>query len=1057
MKHPKSQAARLAASAGLALGITLAVVPVAALAEEPGVAETEAAEDSSASSFTAVVNGQSYSSLGDAVDNAQENDVIVLSGVLQGDASNPISVTKSVTFMGASSQSGYGASLNDVVFNVEESACISLDSLELTGKSKIHDTNASGIAIKNSHVSVNVLTSTANAPENSFIYGTNENNGQHVVKFTLENNVFEQTSADGYGFIFDWAVWADGSSVTGNTFGTEDKKINTWLFRAMNFAKDAVVTISDNTGYLADGSGAFSLVQNTTAANEATVVFSDNEITHSGTYKHFIWFDGAQADGSASVKMVVTDSNCYNGGSVGQSDVWATNRKYGYLVTNAVLDGEGKILSGNVKLGSITASSLKNDLAGDVEYNSETGEVSFDKVATVNGRAYPSLTAAVNDAKNGDAIALFKDTTESITIPEGLDVTLDLAGHKLTSETSHTITNNGTLTIKDSSENKTGVVDCKAHQKAALYNGVGGVMTVEGGSFTRSAEASTQTGTGNNSYYVVKNFGTMTINDGTFKFSDTNQGYYSSLVANGWYSKNDSGNEQDYGNHVASLTINGGTLTGGKIVVKNDDYSKLSVTGGSLNQPCKDYYALVNYHEAEISGGTIHSAGKAVTNQVLGVESDIAKLTISGGTITSETNFAVETARQGSTSADGLTTITGGTFKGGAEAIRVGEGCSFDISGGTFDSAEGKGTFAGEGGASVSGGAFSAPVPARFRASGLVNLCGSDGDYTLVDASSAEAAANAKVTTSDGEVVYFASADAAKEYAESLGSDEGAEVETIPHYVAPTRYAVGVEPSGRGTASVSSSWAPAGTRVTVALSPAEGFRAAGVTAIDASGKVVEVEAGDAAGEYAFTMPASGVTVTPLFARSFPDVDYASWYAPSVDLVSARGVMNGVGDTGRFGVGATLTRAELAALLWNCAEPGHAHDPAAENATGMDDVADGQWYTAAANWAVESGVINGYDNADGSRSFGPNDPVTLEQLCAVVRNLAGGEGSADLSGFLDSDEVSGWARPSVSWAVSVGLVNGSVEDGGLYLRAGQRMARERVAAVVANALGAGVLR
>ena len=123
MKHPKSQAARLAASAGLALGITLAAVPVAAHAEEPGVAEVEAAEDSSASSFTAVVNGHSYSSLGDAVTNAQKDDVIMLSGVLQGDTSNPISVTKSLTFKGASSQSGYGASLNDVVFNVDGIKC----------------------------------------------------------------------------------------------------------------------------------------------------------------------------------------------------------------------------------------------------------------------------------------------------------------------------------------------------------------------------------------------------------------------------------------------------------------------------------------------------------------------------------------------------------------------------------------------------------------------------------------------------------------------------------------------------------------------------------------------------------------------------------------------------------------------------------------------------------------------------------------------------------------------------------------------------------------------
>ena len=724
MKHPKSQAARLAASAGLALGITLAAVPVAALAEEPGVAETEAAEDSSASSFTAVVNGQSYSSLGDAVDNAQEDDVIVLSGVLQGDASNPISVTKSVTFMGASSQSGYGASLNDVVFNVEESACISLDSLELTGKSKIHDTNASGIAIKNSHVSVNVLTSTANAPENSFIYGTNESNGQHVVKFTLENNVFEQTSADGYGFIFDWAVWADGSSVTGNTFGTEDKKINTWLFRAMNFAKDAVVTISDNTGYLADGSGAFSLVQNTTAANEATVVFSDNEITHSGTYKHFIWFDGAQADGSASVKMVVTDSNCYNGGSVGQSDVWATNRKYGYLVTNAVLDGEGKILSGNVKLGSITASSLKNDLAGDVEYNSETGEVSFDKVATVNGRAYPSLTAAVNDAKNGDAIALFKDTTESITIPEGLDVTLDLAGHKLTSETSHTITNNGTLTIKDSSGVNAGTVDAKKHGTAAVDNY--GTLSIEGGTFTRSQEQ-TDPNSGN-SWYTIRNMGIIeSISGGVFETGDGSAqklGNRSSLICNGSGNKNQTG--------CVIKEISGGTFRSACSVIKNEPGCTIgTISGGTFTMDNTDHgwygsnNVLQNYGTVgAIRGGTFEALGSGAS-----ANSDY------------KTNYRYLLWSSGE-----VDVIEGGYFLvdgDGTRMIYAKDEGSIDINQGTFiiknGDAAGDGLDSvmlsrsdGEASIEVSGGAFSAPVPASFRAEGLVNLCGSDGSYPFI-------------------------------------------------------------------------------------------------------------------------------------------------------------------------------------------------------------------------------------------------------------------------------------------------------------------------------------
>lgn len=194
------------------------------------------------------------------------------------------------------------------------------------------------------------------------------------------------------------------------------------------------------------------------------------------------------------------------------------------------------------------------------------------------------------------------------------------------------------------------------------------------------------------------------------------------------------------------------------------------------------------------------------------------------------------------------------------------------------------------------------------------------------------------------------------------------------------------------------------------------------------------------------------------SKTFPDVDYASWYAPGVTFCSGRGLILGNAD-GTFGVGQSLTRGQLATILWRNAEPEAAasYDQAsARDETGMVDLRDGQFYTAAANWAVASHVINGYANAAGERVFAPDEAVTTEQLATVLANYRGGAAvaAADLGqlGLMtDGDEVSPWARQSVAWARQAGLMGGYVNpDGTRTLRPQEPMPRERVATVLMNA-------
>ncbi len=192
---------------------------------------------------------------------------------------------------------------------------------------------------------------------------------------------------------------------------------------------------------------------------------------------------------------------------------------------------------------------------------------------------------------------------------------------------------------------------------------------------------------------------------------------------------------------------------------------------------------------------------------------------------------------------------------------------------------------------------------------------------------------------------------------------------------------------------------------------------------------------------------------------YSDVVPGTWYVDGVTFCSVNDLMTGYTegpDAGKFGVGKTLTRAELASILWRVAEPEAAGTYAkdADNTTGMADVADRAWYTGAANWAVAAGVIHGFEE-QGSAEFRPNDEVTTEQLATILANYADAAGAAAadqsvLAGFVDVGAISDWARSSVAWAKTKGIVNGYEEAGGRYLKPSQEIPRERVAVVLKNA-------
>jgi len=87
------------------------------------------------------------------------------------------------------------------------------------------------------------------------------------------------------------------------------------------------------------------------------------------------------------------------------------------------------------------------------------------------------------------------------------------------------------------------------------------------------------------------------------------------------------------------------------------------------------------------------------------------------------------------------------------------------------------------------------------------------------------------------------------------------------------------------------------------------------------------------------------------------------------------------------------------------------------------VAEGAWYADAISWAAGEGIVSGYGD-----TFGPNDPITREQLAAILFRYteyrgADTAGRTDLSRFSDSAAVADYAREALAWAVSAGLLQG----------------------------------
>lgn len=374
------------------------------------------------------------------------------------------------------------------------------------------------------------------------------------------------------------------------------------------------------------------------------------------------------------------------------------NPKYGYkflinCVDSAYKDGTAKII---IKGGSFinydpSDSASENPRGnfcapGYVAVKNDATEnpvwtVEDHRVAEVEGTGYTTLASAIAEA-DGKTVTLLKDVTESVVIPAGKTMTLDLNGHKLVNSATpqneavakenrkHTITNNGTLTIQDSVG--TGVVDNVSHQRAALYNN-GTISEIKGGKFMRSVDNSTDaTSSKGNSWYVVYNADGATISkisDGEFLAL----GHFSSLFCN-------SGTIGE---------ICGGTFTQDGFIAFKNEGTITKISGGTFSS--RDESCIQNWGTIdEICGGAITAGSIGIWNFSSDTYTSAGKVTnISGGEIKGTTAAirlndydatSLEPAKPSSTNRASAT-ISGGKING---VLQVNTNTTLTITGGLF-------------------------------------------------------------------------------------------------------------------------------------------------------------------------------------------------------------------------------------------------------------------------------------------------------------------------------------------------------------------------------------
>ena len=619
------------------------------------------------------------------------------------------------------------------------------------------------------------------------------------------------------------------------------------------------------------------------------------------------------------------------------------------------------------------------------------------------------------------------DVTISQTITVSGDVTLDLNGHvlkyKSTANGSVIKVEGGTLTITDSSPNTPHYFDVDEST---------GLWTWDSTAASATAEQETVCG------------GVITGGTGTLNFPNTTSPVYNGggvYVAPGGTLIMESGSIVGCS---GSGAINGGggvylglnssptdptadtfTMNGGRIIG-----CTAGLGGGVLVAPgCKftmNAGAVIRSCTAQMGGG-VYNIGNIGTSDSPGtftlnggtVESNVTNsgtINADGGTVTGDvTNSGTITGNGGftgnsSTTFSGSVTNNGGTLTGfgkftgsvtnyGGEIIGFCDFKEATLSGYltvTFDPDNGAQSFTQQVPWCKDGAALTEPSPAPTKDGYSFDGWGCGWDKWDFDTN--------KVSYTMTLTAKWTENPPAPSYDDSD----------------PT-YAVSAPTTENGKIAVSPRYAERGERVTVTLTPDEGYELESLTVTDSRGNELTLaDKGD--GRYTFTMPARRVEIKASFVETvevspFADVAIDAYCYEAVRWAVKNGITDGVGND-RFAPEQSCTRAQIVTFLWRAAG-----SPVVNYAMDLSDVAEDVYYAEAVRWALSEGITTG----TGESSFSPDATCTRAQAVTFLARAL----NANASGKAEFGDVptDSYFAEAVAWAAANGVTEGV--GGGLF--------------------------
>ena len=639
-----------------------------------------------------------------------------------------------------------------------------------------------------------------------------------------------------------------------------------------------------------------------------------------------------------------------------------------------------------------------------IQYYDHAKPVSAKREISVTGGTFSDVSALGYLADGAKVtVKLAAETTKDVTIPAGANVTLDLNGYKLTNVSGHTITNNGNLTVTGN-----GTVDNITHAKAALYNNTGATATLNGGTFTRSAEAGTVSpdSANGNSWYTVKNYGTMTINSNT---TITNTGSHSSAIANGWYDASKAGSNGEPTRIAdAVLTINGGNISGGKITVKNDDYGTLSITGGSLSQPLSGLYCIYNANVTSISGGTVNGAVGSYNGSV---EGDLGKLDITGGTYTDDpTDYVASTAiarKDGDAqyTVVAKSNLTSGVYTSDPSSALAPGYVSYKNSDNStytvyYPVPVTPGNNNNSSSTTTKNPDGSTTTTTTDKTTGTVTETtkNPDGSTTTVETKK-DGSVTATNKTANGSVgTVKTDANGNSEISANISAaDVSAAAKKNEPVAAPVSVAPAASPAAAPVIKLSVPANAGEVSVVIPVTNAQQGTVAIKVNPDGTEEIIKTSVVTKDG---VVLGVKGSTQIKIVNndKDFSDT-VGHWAESDVDFVSARELFTGTAPQ-TFSPESATTRGMVVTVLARLA---------GENTDGGAN-----WYDKGCAWAVTNGVSDGTD---------PNGTVTREQLAAMLYRYFGSPAVSGSLSFADASSVSEYAHDAMQWCVNNGIING----------------------------------